>query len=478
MRILFLVLDIHYLRNYEPVIRALADRGHEVILGPQRSDEKAGPEVKALAASLLAHSERISLVQMPEDRSSLRFVARQLRLLRDFTRYQQPFYAHAEKCAARVGAMLTPRLRWLSDRPDDRRATEAQHWNRRLARLERAIPVDPAIKAALAAVTPDLVFVTPLIDLGGSQIDFVKAARALGLPTVLGVASWDNLTNKGLIKLTPDLVQVWNEDQRHEAIELHEVPEERIAVTGAQLFDDWFDREPDLSREDFCGKIGLDPARPYFLYTASSIFINRNEVDFVAQWIEALRAADDPRLRSAGVLLRPHPKSGKIAKQWHDPRVAEADNVVIFPQGGRMPISAEDKEDYFHSLRYCAGVVGINTSAMLEAGIVGRRSFTIRLPELEQSQDGMVHFAHLVKHGFIVTSESFEAHIAALAAELDRDQDSAGGPTSGPFCGPGVWARRPRHWSSKRSSKPPARPRGRSPLRWPTVSPPRCCGRS
>ena len=44
----------------------------------------------------------------------------------------------------------------------------------------------------------------------------------------------------------------------------------------------------------------------------------------------------------------------------------------------------------------------------------------------------MVHFAHLVRHGFIVASESFEAHVAALAAELDRELDRGEERAEGP----------------------------------------------
>ena len=85
---------------------------------------------------------------------------------------------------------------------------------------------------------------TPLIDLGSSQIDYLRAARALGIPTALCVWSWDHLSSKALIRECPDRVFVWNETQKREAVELHRVPAERVVVTGAQCFDHWFDRTP------------------------------------------------------------------------------------------------------------------------------------------------------------------------------------------------------------------------------------------
>ena len=49
------------------------------------------------------------------------------------------------------------------------------------------------------------------------QVDWIKAARACGIRTAACIASWDNLTNKGLLRIEPDLVVVWNEAQRREA---------------------------------------------------------------------------------------------------------------------------------------------------------------------------------------------------------------------------------------------------------------------
>ncbi len=57
----------------------------------------------------------------------------------------------------------------------------------------------------------------------------------------------------------PDRVLVWNPMQRQEAVELHGLPADRVVVTGAQCYDQWFGRQPSRSREDFCARVGLDP---------------------------------------------------------------------------------------------------------------------------------------------------------------------------------------------------------------------------
>ena len=104
---------------------------------------------------------------------------------------------------------------------------------------------------------------------------------------------------------------MWNAIQRDEAVELHRVPSERVAITGAQLFDDWFDRSPSRSREEFLRAVGLDGAERYVLYVGSSpnIAPAEREIPFVRRWLEAIRASGDPLLAAVGVLVRPHPYS-------------------------------------------------------------------------------------------------------------------------------------------------------------------------
>ncbi len=46
------------------------------------------------------------------------------------------------------------------------------------------------------------------------------------------------------------------------------IKENRVLITGSPQFDFHFKKGYYLSREELCGKIGIDPSRPYILYTA------------------------------------------------------------------------------------------------------------------------------------------------------------------------------------------------------------------
>src|SRR5581483_6437361 len=149
------------------------------------------------------------------------------------------------------------------------------------ARLERAIPTSPEIDRFVREHAPDVVLATPVVNRASTQVEFLKSARRLGIPAATLVASWDNLTNKGLLKWAPERVFVWNEVQRREAAELHGIPPERVTATGAQLFDTWFERRPSTAREELVRRMGLDPARPYVLFLGSSPFVTNHSEDEV-----------------------------------------------------------------------------------------------------------------------------------------------------------------------------------------------------
>ena len=170
------------------------------------------------------------------------------------------------------------------------------------AAIERAVPADPRMRDFLRSQAPDVVFVSPVVTLGpsgGTQTEAVKAARALGIPTVVGAASWDHLTSKGLVRLVPDALSVWNEAQRAEAVDLHRIPPARVRLTGAQSLDHWFEPRPPEAATVLRARLGLTPGRPVILYVGSSknMAPGDREPRFVERWLD--RAARVRRSRPA-----------------------------------------------------------------------------------------------------------------------------------------------------------------------------------
>jgi hypothetical protein len=297
-----------------------------------------------------------------------------------------------------------------------------------MRRVETAIPDSPQIADFLRAQRPELMLISPLVTTP-SQAHYIRAARSLGIPSALLVWSWDNLTNKGLIRELPDRVYVWNEDQRREAIELHGVPPERVVATGAYPWDQWFGRRPSTSATEFREWLGLAPGRPIVLYVCSSKFIAPDEPRFVERWLRALREHPDERLRTAGVVVRPHPKA---PKPWWDRPLAGAPGVAVWPpprpREGPPSVDEQSKSAYFDSIHHSSAVVGLNTSALIEAAIVGRPVLTVRSPEYRDTQEGTLHFHYLPREngGPLTVARDFPEHFAQLAEVLAADRGADG----------------------------------------------------
>jgi hypothetical protein len=438
LRILFSLLHPGYLRHYAQPIRLLAQRGHEVHIALGRLEKDPGDF--RLIEELTAEYQTVtySLAPARTRRDGWRRLAWLARALTDLARYGDPRYADAPALRTRIADKLHWRIDysrlpafvkpWLHQAVD-RHATGAdaalsRRTIARMRRLEEAIPTDRRITRFVADQRPDVVLASPVIEFASSQVEYLKSARKLGIRTGICVASWDNLTGKGLLRFSPDRVFVWNDIQRSELEEMHGIPADQVVLTGAQRFDEWFEREPTMSNAEFAGKVGLDPERPYILYLCSSPFIAPNEVEFVRRWAGAIRGSDSPVLREAGLLVRPHPQNGR---QWHDVDLSAFGNAVIWPPEGAQPDAGEERADYFDSLAHSACIVGINTSGLIEAGIVGRSVLTVLDPAFAATQSGTLHFQYVrwEKGGLLRVAADLDEHLADLERALAHGPEDA-----------------------------------------------------
>ncbi len=410
MKFLFTALHFANYRNFESVIRDLASRGHEVHL---LADEEESFGGQALVERLAAEYPAVTWGWTPSPAEEPWFpVAQKLRFALDYVRYLDPQYAEARKLRLR-NIERTPRIvRWMTSGIGG-----AVVGHRAIAGVlkaaERMLPRSRAITRMLEEQRPDAVLLTSLTFSRSLAMDQLKAARALGIPTAACIMSWDHLSSKALVHIPPDKTIVWNDVQKREASEMHGIRDDSVVVTGAQCYDQWFEKKPARSREEFCRAVGLDPSKPFVLYVCSAMSPVPDPVEpvFVKEWIEAVRASGDPALRTAGVLVRPHPER---VREWSGVSLDGLEHVVVH---GRTPIDSDAKADYFDSLYYSSAVVGLCTSVFVEAAIVGRPVLTMLLPAYRMHQDGMAHFRYLlnVEGGLLHTAPDVPAHLAQLA---------------------------------------------------------------
>jgi hypothetical protein len=409
----------YYLRYYGTALTALSDRGHELLLArPDRFDEVGVP-------GALRKRDRVSTALYPGNRQdgleqSIRF----LRAARDFARYQAPelraAHANRRRSFERLLRTVVGKARSLAfegDVPAFEYGEDDWSTLDRLFRdLESLIPPDERIRTFLRDCRLDVVVSISRINIAARENELIKAARSLDLPTGVVVYSWDNLSSKGMIHEPPDRLFVWNQVQADEARRLHGIDPARVEITGAVRFDPVFERSPSAARPELLAELGLDRRRTTLLYLGSSSFVAPREPELVDRWLGAVRASGDQRIRDANVIVRPHP--GTAADPVWRAYAPVDERAVVTP-----PVVRERAQDLFDQLWASDAVVGLNTSAEIEAAIVGRPVLTIKVGDLAPGQEGSVHFRYLLAEegGFVETADGLDEHLEQLGRALGGD---------------------------------------------------------
>src|SRR5688500_19766601 len=165
-----------YVRNFESTLRLLCERGHRVHLAFEGQTKYAQLDPAGIAAQIAASSAGFTYGDAPGRADGWGLLGRELRLGVDYLRYLEPEYDDAPKLRERAERAAPPGLPERAKRRPwntgvGRRAYVA--WQRA---LNRAIPTDPAIDRFLEGQAPDLVAVTPLIEPGAPQSEYLRSA--------------------------------------------------------------------------------------------------------------------------------------------------------------------------------------------------------------------------------------------------------------------------------------------------------------
>ena len=292
-------------------LRLLAERSHHVELGFERQDREIRDSEHSRAA--LARDRRRDHVRRRSRSRERPLAPARLRARQSvsYLRYLSPRVRRRGQASRALGAgtprvVVRPRRACpvLGSAPGRVALERAARGVERLVPRARAIDDVPARRrlrprAGHSARRPARRSTT------GSG-----APKALGIPAVLAVASWDNLTNKGAdvpaagadLRLERDPAprggRAARARRRTRSSPSAPIPSTTGSTGGRRR-----------AGRSSARRTGSTRRSPFLLYVCSSGFIPSDERRVVARWVEALRAAI-PDLAGVGLLVRPHPKKG------------------------------------------------------------------------------------------------------------------------------------------------------------------------
>ncbi|HAF61793.1 MAG TPA: hypothetical protein DCK95_05660 [Anaerolineaceae bacterium] len=207
---------------------------------------------------------------------------------------------------------------------------------------------------------PDLVFNCSHIH--GPHADLpMRIAKKLGYRIATFVFSWDNLTTRSRIFVPYDHYLMWNERMKDLLLDQYDrIKPRQICITGTPQFDFHFKEKYILPRKDLCKKLGIDPDRPFVLYTTGMDTDFLDEHKFIEEVIKILRDTNlkpKPQLVVRTYIKGTSPEIQAMAEK-NIPDVVFP--PILWDKQWIMPLR-EDLTIYSSLLHHCA--LGINPAS-------------------------------------------------------------------------------------------------------------------
>lgn len=170
---------------------------------------------------------------------------------------------------------------------------------------------------------PDLLFAPSMFSAEDCRL--MVMANKLGIPTVSTVKSWDVLPTKAFTRVRSNVLLVFNEFNKQEAVAFGDYRPEQITITGFPQFDIYTDGSVQMSRKEFCERIGLDPEKRFIMYGVPGDW----KSPFSKEILQELgsRQANGKFKKPLQVLARLHPKYSDSSEGMQIP------NVVFYRPG-------------------------------------------------------------------------------------------------------------------------------------------------
>ncbi len=324
-KICFLIPDGVGIRNYlySDVIKDLASQGHEVIIWHGLS-----PRVIELSAEITGyHAEQKSFKTFKEDLvvQILRESSTYARLKHNSIKTDNPTIML--NWHEKVGPLRRRALVAVSEFLGNRikgyqgiQSTEKIYFSR----LKKTEAYRQYI-SDLHEMNPDVLYCTHQRYPGAAFA--LEAAKDLGITTVTGIFSWDNLP-KARLPLRSDYYTVWSDYMKSELMYYYpEISEEQIAITGTPQFDFYSEEESIMDRDKFAEAFDLDPKKQWVCFSGCDAKTSPHDAKYLEDVADAIKGEDDIQLlfrqvpvetakRYESVLLN-HPEIKHLPPFWN-----------------------------------------------------------------------------------------------------------------------------------------------------------------
>ncbi len=306
---------------------------------------------------------------------------------------------------------------------------------RHLEKWLLAYPRSEEATSRLRAIRPSVIVSTGPFQF--EQPAVFSAAKALGIPVMAYIPSWDNISTKNRMVFNYDGYIVWNERARGELREFY--PETRrspVYVVGAPQFDALRQERFYRTREEFCLDQGLDPSLPIIVYAIGS-------PNFLKEHHGALHLAGRIAAGELGdvqMLVRPHPIHDNTEMKEIFERFEPLTRLQMTPNAGRKVHERLQDErqmvEWINTFRHADVVVNLSSTVTIDAAIFDTPVVNLDFdPQPGQADQQLIkeinhnwtHFKPIAESGGVYLVNDFDAMVGAIKTylahpELHREQ--------------------------------------------------------
>lgn len=229
-----------------------------------------------------------------------------------------------------------------------------------------------------------------------TEYPLFRAAAELNISTLGVLRSWDNLY-KGL-RIIPDVLAVWNQVNRQEAIDLMGYSSDCVEVIGGAQFDPYFAPDSNWSRQEFSQRLGLDPARPIITLATLGAFLHLFDETYLVDFLlKAIKDGSIPGSPQLVIRLHPASKLEYFRKYSNHPDVRLSYIQGYIPSLG-WTMTRDDVIFVANLLRHSSVVVSPGSTITIETAIFDTPTvvplFHTYQPELGKEQFDF----HMTRH--------------------------------------------------------------------------------
>ena len=256
-------------------------------------------------------------------------------------------------------------------------------------------PVDD-IDSWLEEITPDLVLVTPLNLRFSGETDLVKSLLKMKIPYCVLTLTWDNLSTKGIFQFQPEKLLVWNKEQSEDAKNLHGLPAEKIVICGAPFFDKWKNFTQINKKSKLTNHRTKSTSTLRIVYLGSSANIIKDETQLIETIRNQLNQSSVYAVRNSKLYVRYHPAN------WQQGSNLNHQGIEIPASMGTLPSAQNEIEEFAALLLNSHCCIGVNTSAMIDAVLLGKVVFSPLISKSRLKQAKSLHYQRMVSTGAVV----------------------------------------------------------------------------